>query len=106
VRVLAIALAGTFVLCALLGLAPLDVLAPQDALVRAARHPLLQLGRADRMHLVGEREGVEDLVDDVEAFVGLQVFVGLRQEGIEVHLAGVECPAGTAGSSSITAPRT
>src|SRR5690606_35974843 len=50
--------------------APAGVLAAHDAVVFARRDPSLQLGRAHRVHRMSERQGVEDLVDDVEALVG------------------------------------
>ena len=47
------------------------VFAAQDALVVAALNPLLQLRRAHRVHRVRQRQRVQDLVDDVQALVGL-----------------------------------
>ena len=74
-----------------------DILAPDDPVVVSRRDPLLQLAGPHRMHRMGQRQRVQDLVDHIEALVALRVFLGLRHEGLEVELShhvGRPHPAG------------
>ena len=80
------------------GLGPAaGVLAAQDPVVLAARDPALQLGGADGVHRMGERQRAEHLVDHVEPLAARGVLVRLLHERVDVELPGEGLAAAAAG---------
>src|SRR6476619_2021659 len=73
------------------------VFAPENPVVLSAGHPTLQLGGPDRVHRMRQREGAQQLIDDVEPLTGAGVLVGLLHERFHIELTGEMGSASSAG---------